>query len=304
MTFSQGSRAQLTYVIEATFGTTPGSPTMISLPYNSCSLNVTKDSLESAELRSDRQVDIFRHGARRVEGDIEVDFRADDFDDFLEGAMQSSFDTDNMLVIGTTERTFSIEQGFLDIDKYRIFTGLAVSSMSMTVASNAMVTATFGFVGKDGDVSGTTVDSAPTDASGNQPYDGNNFIGSVKEGGPTIANVTSVEFTLENNISPAFVIGSATTPDLASGRARITGTITAHLQDSTLIDKFIDETESEFEFTLDDNVSGNNYRFWFPRIKYNGADTPVQDEGHIFVTLPFVALLDSVENTEMLIQKI
>lgn len=304
MAFAQGSRSRLTYIVENTFGTTPGSPSMVTLPFNTHSMTLNKTALESPEIRSDRQRDIFRHGARQIEGDIEVDFRADDFDDLLESAMFSAFDTDNYLRIGTTLKHLSIEDGALDIDQYRLFTGCTVNTFAMNVSANAIVTATFGIIGKDMTVSGTSVDASPTASSGNQPYDGNNFIGNVKEGGVSIATITSIEFSLENGITPAMVIGSTTTPELGYGRAMLSGTISAYFNNATLMNKFINETESEIEFTLDDNVSGNAYRFWFPRVKYNGADVPVSGEDHRMISIPFVGLLDSVEQSELVIQKL
>lgn len=306
MSFAQGSRSRLAYVVETSFGVTPGSPNLTLLPFNSHTLSLSKDTLESGEIRSDRMVDIARHGAYQVQGNIEVDFRADDYDDLIESAMFSTFDTDNIIRIGTTQKFLTIEDGALDIGRYQTYTGMGVNSFAMTVQNNAIVKATFGLMGKTMAVASATIDTdgTVTDSSGNQPYDGNNYIANVNEAGSPIANVTSVEFTLENNMNPAFVIGSPACADMGYGRARITGTMTAHFENNTLLDKFINEVESELEFTLDDNISGNAYRFWFPRIKFNGGDIPVSDESHRFITMPFVALRDSVEDTELLIQKI
>lgn len=303
MSFAQGSRSRLTAVTEVTFGTTPGTPSMVVVPFNTHSLNLSKDTLESAEIRSDRQIDIYRHGASKIEGEIDVDFRADDYDDFLESVMFNTFDSDAILRVGTTMKHFSLEDASLDIAQYRLFTGCTANKLSMSVKNNSIVTANFGFIGKNMTVSGSSADASPTDSSGNQPYDGNTFTSSVKEGGVSTAIVSSIEFTLENGITPAFVIGATTTPELGYGRCRVTGTVTAYYQDTTALNKFINETESELEFTLDDGVSGNAYRFWFPRVKYNGGDVPVQNESHRMITLPFIALLDSVEDTELLIQK-
>lgn len=302
MAFAQGSRSDLTYVVESTFGTTPATPNMTKIPYNTHSLDLSKEVLESAEIRSDRLTDVNRHGARQIGGDIEVEFRATDYDDLIESALFSTFSA-NVIKVGTTLKHLSIEDRALDIDQYRLFKGCTVNTFGMNVQANNMVTATFGIIGKDATISGTSVDATPTEASGNDPYDGNNFVSSITEGGSAISIVTGLEFTLENNIDPTFVIGSTSTPQLEYGRANITGTLTAYFEDASLINKFLDETESELQFVLDDSVTGNQYTFYFPRIKYNGAPVPVNDEQSRVLSLPFVALRDSVEETNIKITK-
>lgn len=212
MAFGQGARSQLVYVVESTFGTTPGSPVMLTLPINSHSLNLEKAALESAEIRSDRQVSVFRHGNKTVSGNIEVELRADDFDDLLEAALFDNFDSSNVLKAGTTFQSLSIEDGALDIDQYRLFTGCAVNSMAINVVPNEIITATFGMVGKGMSISGSPADASPTAASGNDPFD--SFSGTINEGGSAIANVSALTLNIENSIEPAFVIGNAETPQM------------------------------------------------------------------------------------------
>lgn len=302
MTFAQGSRSGLSYVVESTFGTTPGSPNMIELPFNTHSLDLSKTSLESAEIRSDRQTKTYRHGMKKTAGDIAVDFRADDYDDLLESAFQGAF-TLGVLKVGTTRKYVSIEDRALDISVYRLFTGCAVNTLSMNFAADQIITATFGMVGKTMTQSGSSVDSSPTSASTNEPFDGNNFVSSIKEGGGAITTVTQCEFNLNNNMNPTQTIAATSTTFLESGRAQITGTLTAYFEDSSLINKFINETESSLEIILDDGVSGNGYTFYFPRIKYSGAPVPVSNEQSRMIQAPFVALYDSTLQTNLRLTK-
>lgn len=301
MAFAQGARSGLSYVAESTFGTTPSSPSMITLPYNTHSLDLTKERLQSAEIYSDRMPRIDRHGNRTASGDIVVELRDSDYDDLIESAMFSTFDSSGVMKIGTTEKYLTIEDSATDIDQYRVFTGMGVSSMNVNVAPNQMVRCTFGLVGADMSVSGTSLDATPTDPSGGEPFD--SYSGSIKEGGSTIATLTSIDFTLNNAFSPAFVIGSDAAPCLEFGRANIEGSLTAYFEDASLINKFLNETESSLEFTADDPVSGGAYTFLFPRIKINGASTPVANEQSRVITLPFVALYDNTEETNLKLTK-
>ena len=301
MAFAQGARSQLIYVVESTFGTTPGSPVMLTLPINSHSLNLEKAGLESAEIRSDRQVAVFRHGNKTVSGEIEVEFRADDYDDLLESALFGEFTTAGVLKLGTTFKSLSIEDGALDISQYRLFTGCAVNTFNMSLVPNEIVTAQFGMIGKGMAISSSSADSSPTAATNDDPFD--SFSGSINEGGSSIATISALELSVENNIEPAFVIGSAETPQLEYGRGRVTGQVTAYFEDATLINKFLNETESSLDFTLSSTVTGDSYTFDIPKLKYSGSNVPLVDEQSRLVTLPFVGLYDSSEATSLKVTK-
>lgn len=289
MPFAQGSRSQLTYILESVFNTTPASPNMMLLPLNAHTVALQKQAIESDEIRSDRQIAVFRHGNKSVEGTIDVEFRALDYDELLEGVMFGDFDSAGDLRLGTTLKSFSFEDGALDINEYRVFTGCYVNTLSMNLAPNAMVTASFGIVGAGADpISASSIDATPVAAQSDEPYD--TFSGTIKEGGTTIASISSLDFTIENSVSPAFVLGTDTAPQMEYGRGRVTGTISAYFEDEVLLNKFINETETSIEFTL---AGTTNYTFQFPRIKYSGGDVPLDSEQSRFISLPFIALYEA-----------
>lgn len=265
MAFAQGSRSELSHVAEVTFGTTPTTPTMVALPFNTHSLTLGKERVQGNEIQADRIPRVDRHGNRSISGDIVVDLRADDFDDLLESAFFSAFDSSGDLTIGTTPKYFSIEDRALDIAQYRLFTGCAVNSLGVSIAPNQMVTSTFGLVGKDMTQSATSVDDTPTAASSNQPFD--SYSGSITEGGSSIATITSIDFTITNSLAPTFVVGSASTPQLEYGRATVEGTLTAYYEDATLINKFLNETASTLVVAVADPGAANTYTFNFPEVQ-------------------------------------
>ena len=83
MPFSQGSRSGLSYVAETVFGTTPGTPALIQLPYTTHSLDLTKDRVTGNDIQPDRMPRVDRHGNRTMSGDIVADLRKADYDPFL-----------------------------------------------------------------------------------------------------------------------------------------------------------------------------------------------------------------------------
>ena len=301
MAFAQGSRSSLSFITESTFGTTPAG-NFTNLPFSTHSLNLTKDRVAGNDIQADRMARVDRHGNRQVGGDIVVDLRDGDFDVFLESAMLNTWAT-NVLKVGTTPKFMSIEDYAADIDQARVFTGMSVSTMGISLAPNQMVTTTFGMVGKDMTMSAT--EKTQDAASGAQPFDaysGDISIGNV--GGATaVAIVTALDFTLNNSYAPTFVIGDDSAPSLEYGRAEVEGTLTAYFEDAALINRFLNETETEIEVSVDDPTGANSYTFSFPRVKINSADVGVDGPTSRMISMSFVALYDATEGTNLKITR-
>ena len=305
MPFSQGSRAGLSYVVESTFGTTPATPSLIQLPYTTQSLNLSKERVTGTDIQPDRMLRVDRHGNRTAAGDIVADLRKADYDPFLESAFFNTFST-NVLKVGTTPKFFSIEDAATDITQFRLFTGMAVSSLAVSIRPNQMVTGTFSMVGKDMSISGTSVDATKTASSGNAPFDaysGALSIGDAGGGLSAAAIVTGIDFTINNALAPTFVVGASTTPQLEYGMATVEGTITAYFEDAALINRFLNETETALQVVVDDPTGSSDYTWLFPRVKINGADVPVDNPTSRIITLPFVALYDSTEASNIVLTR-
>ena len=301
MAFAQGSRSSLSFITESTFGTTPAG-NFTNLPFSTHSLNLTKDRVAGTDIQADRMARVDRHGNRQVGGDIVVDLRDGDFDAFLESAMLNTWAT-NVLKVGTTPKFFSIEDYAADIDQARVFTGMSVSTIGISLAPNQMVTTTFGMVGKDMTMSAT--EKTQDAASGAAPFDaysGDISIGNVGGAAP-VAIVTALDFTLNNSYAPTFVIGDDSAPSLEYGRAEVEGTLTAYFEDAALINRFLNETETEIEVSVDDPTGANSYTFSFPRVKINSADVGVDGPTSRMISMSFVALYDATEGTNLKITR-
>ena len=301
MAFAQGSRSSLSFITESTFGTTPAG-NFTNLPFSTHSLNLTKDRVAGTDIQADRMARVDRHGNRQVGGDIVVDLRDGDFDAFLESAMLNTWAT-NVLKVGTTPKFMSIEDYAADIDQSRVFTGMSVSTMGISLAPNQMVTTTFGMVGKDMTISAT--EKTQNAASGAAPFDaysGDISIGNVG-GASAVAIVTALDFTLNNSYAPTFVIGDDSAPSLEYGRAEVEGTLTAYFEDASSINRFLNETETEIEVSVDDPTGANSYTFSFPRVKINSADVGVDGPTSRMISMSFVALYDTTEETNLKITR-
>lgn len=300
MAFAQGSRSRLAYGVESTFGT--AASTYTNVPFNTHSLNLTKDRVAGNEIQPDRMPRVDRHGNRQTAGDIVVDLRDGDYDDLIASAMLSAWSSD-VIKVGTTPKFLTFEDYASDIDQARLFTGCAVNTMAVSLAPNQMVTTTFGIVGKDMTISATEKTVAA--ASGAAPFDsysGDLAIGNVG-GSSAVAIVTGMDFTLTNSFAPTFVIGDDSAPSLEYGRAEVEGTLTAYFEDAALINRFLNETETEIEVSVDDPTGSNAYTFLFPKVKINSADVGVDGPTSRIISLSFVSLYDSTESSNLVITR-
>lgn len=300
MSFATGGFSGINYVAESVWGTTPTTPDMVALRNTGTSLVLSKDSFQSEELRSDRQISDLRHGTQQTSGDINFELSYGEFDPFIEAALFGTWAT-NELKAGTDEHFFTVEREQTDISQYGVFTGCYINTMNLSIAANAIVTGSFGIVGKEASYSGTPLDADPTASQTASPFD--SFTGELKEGGATIAVVTSIDLTIDNGVEPTFVVGSNTSARNVAGRSNVTGTVTAYWEDASLLNKFINETESSIELTLGNGTS-ESYVIELPRIKYSGGDNSVSDEGPIEISMPFQALYDDTEDTNIVITRI
>lgn len=84
---SDSSRHALYAIPEVTYGVTPTSPAFKTIRHTGATLNITKGSFESEELRSDRQITDSRHGVRAGGGEIQAELSYGSLDDLLEAVL-------------------------------------------------------------------------------------------------------------------------------------------------------------------------------------------------------------------------
>lgn len=301
MTIATGSRHNLAYVLESTFGTTPSSPGFTPIRHTGTTLGLSKDAVESEELREDRQIAHFRHGNKSVTGDINFEMSYGGLDALIEATLCGSWAT-NVLKAGTTRRSFTVERYHQDISKYLRSTGCQFNYMSLNVAPNSMVTGSFGVIGSGFTTSGSALGSSTYSAeTTTAPFD--SFTGSITEGGSAIAVITALELQIDNGMEALYVVGSADTLLPSIGKSSVTGSVTAYFENTALIDKFINETSSAIQFTLTD-AAGNDYIFSLPNIKYNSGNPEVSGPEAITVTLDFVALYNSSDASQIKITRV
>ncbi len=309
---SDGSRHSMYAVEETVRGTTPNNPALELVRITGTTLGLGKDSLQSQEIRSDRQIADFRQGANQVNGDINFELSYGSFDKLLLGALVGANWAADTPVSGTdqakagvTRHYFSFLRHFSDLPgfPYFIYRGCEINSMQLTIAANAIITGVFSVVGSSqtllADLSTLGTPTFPTPPA-TAPLD--SFTGELKEGGATIGVVTEITLNLQNGIAPRFVVGSKNSILPSMARSNLTGQLTVFFEDATMINKFINEEGSSVEFTLPDG-EGNMQTHIIPNIIYTGGKPDVTGEGPISLAMPFQAKLDPATGTNYIIQR-
>jgi hypothetical protein len=304
MPFAQKTRSRLSYIPETDYGETPPAGNFTELPYTGSTLNLTKERLQSETIFSDRMVRTDRHGNKSVTGDITFELGAGNFDDMLEAVMMSTWSGSDELKVGTLLRTFTFQDHLVDIDQARLFTGCGISGATFSFAPNTVINTTLNVVGSDSSVS--EVERAVDPTTVNQPFDsyqGSLELGDVGGAFSGINCITSIELSINNGFEPAFVVGSDASQQLIYGDANIEGSITAYFEDLTLYNRFVTETEPALEIKVSDPGAANTYTFLLPRAKFNGAEAPVSGGNSRMLTIPFVGLRDTTEESPLVIYR-
>lgn len=207
----------------------------------------------------------------------------------------TSFDTvGNKLLCGTVQRSFTIEQLFGDVDVSELYTGMRVGSGAFRIPPNGMATASFGFQGQNMQI----LDGANSPYfSGPDPVGTDGIFagpqGSLRFGGAERGVVTGIDLNVDLSLSADPVVGRDTVPNIFYGTTSVSGNVSAYLEDKSLIDVFVNETEVELISTLTESgtVAPIDFmNFVMPRIKLGGATKTVGAQGGVIATFPFTAL--------------
>ena len=208
-----------------------------------------------------------------------------------------------VLKAGTGRRSFTIERQFTNIatPEWHGFKGCEANTLALEVAPDAIVTANFGFIGqaqeaiREAIISGATYEDNYT----TEPMD--SFSGIVTEGGGASAVVTSISPNIDNGISQNYVVGSVDTIKPSRGKINVSGSMTVFYESKALLEKFQNETESALVFTL--VMNSQTYQFDLPRIVYTGGKPDVPDDQAISLTMPFQAIYDATEASNIVITR-
>ena len=208
---------------------------------------------------------------------------------------------------GHTNDSYTFENWYSDISQSEVFTGLRPSNFSVSLPATGLVTADFGFMGKNLEQSGAVrYFTTPTAAGTTGIFAA--VQGAMIVNGSAAACITSADFSVDRNMEAAQCVGSNFASEIFAGRITASGNLSAYFSDGTLRDYFANETPVTLVMALTTSTEKNAdvVTFTFGRVKFSGSSVADAAAG-LVQSIPFTALLtgentNGIENTTVFVQ--
>ncbi len=295
----QGSRTQIIFDTETTYGLAPVAPNAFVLPYVSESVKQTRNLVTSKTIRNDRNPCPPARGNVEVSGDINFEL-SPQYGRLFKHIFGTSATTggsapySHKFTISDLPVGMTIEKQFTDlaVDKFFQYMGCKVNSFKLTARTEGMIDCTVGLMGKKEVVSGESFDATATDL-GHTPFDA--MDASIAEGAVELATVTEIDFSLENGLDGGNYVIDRTGQrrTLPAGTSRVSGTVRAVFEDVALYNKAINNTETSLSAafvkgTGTGATAGNEkFTLYVPELIFSPSAPVVSGPAGVVVELPF-----------------
>jgi len=221
-----------------------------------------------------------------------------------------------LLTTGITLPTFTLEEGFEDVSEYHNTKGAKINSMNISIAPDSVITGSLDFIGQKYSPfsaqwqtpgtpgTGASIASSVTDGNTNDVFD--SYTGSFIFDGVDVDQnaavlITSLDFTLANDVGRRYAILDRDAKSLYQGRITCTGSVSAYFPNAFLSAKFDNETEFEMRVRLED-LDGNSYLFGWPKTKFT-SDTKSVSETDVTLSMDVIMLGGDAFYNTMYIKK-
>lgn len=296
---AQNALRQFAYVAETTFGNTPVNPAMQLFAPNSYAADPTSETLDSGAITPHRQLTFSRRGNVGAEGSMTVELAHSKWDWVFENLFRNTFSA-NVLKPGNTQTSFTIEEGWTDANLYSVARGVRFNTMTLKATTDTLVTCDFGFMAADvAAVSGTPLDATP-----NAPVVGDSMFhegGTITEGGSNAAFITAINFTVSNNMTGNYALGSSAYRSFSDGRFTVEGTVTAYFESAALFNKYRNSTTSSISATF--TAGSDTLTFTLPNVTYTSGIRERGGDGPTLVTLGFKGVYSTSDAASIVITR-
>lgn len=209
------------------------------------------------------------------------------------------------VVNGTNLRTYTIQREYEDVGTtFSRLAGMAIDQWAMNVATEAVITGSFTFVGSTETSSATDLDSGtkvePPDTQVLNPVD---HVSEIFEDEATFG-VTSWTMALANNLRRRLQVSTLGAISLGAGQVQVSGTIQSYFTSVTHSDKFLNHTTTSLALVFqDDNNRG--YIIDLPAVKLSaGARVAGGQNTDVINDMGYEAFRDATEGITIRVVKI
>lgn len=192
-----------------------------------------------------------------------------------------------------TDDSFTFEQWYSDIAQSEVFTGVKLSSASVSLPATGLVTVDFSAMGKDLAQTGTTQHYGSAVAAGTSGIFAS-VQGALLVNGSEAGCITDASIQIERATENATCVGSNSISEMFVGKISVTGSLSVYFSDATMRDYFDNETEVTIVLALTTSEAKNAdaISIVLPRVKFGSASAADAELG-ITQSIDFTALLNS-----------
>jgi hypothetical protein len=297
MTQQTGALAKILIGLESAFKTiaTEG----FVMPISSCSVKGSKNQIIPATITGNLNPVEPLDGNVSVAGQIVVPVDSLVFWYWLRLALGdpvttgSSSPWTHTFKAGNTRSSFTLEYQYteLDLNRYFQYTGCKISGMSLSAGDDGELIASFDVVGAVETIATSSFDLSPTTLTMARMK---NSQLTMTEGGSTISNAKLADLNINFNLDTSnYVIGGGgVLGSLPDGIYSVSGNLNALFEDTTLLEKALDSTESAVVLTFTVSASAILV-LTFPEIKYTPSSPGVDGPQGMLISLPFAGYYDN-----------
>ncbi len=298
---NRGSTSQLTVIKEATAGTTPATPTMLEMPFNSFTPKATVNTIRSGQIRSHPYTDKMLLGRFTHDFGLEVELQGAVHDTLLETFFGGTI-TAKALAMADALKSLTIEEK-VKTGVFNQWTYGVLSSLSISAAAGDTTPVKMSFNGKmrTGTLdAAATLATVVTAAANTDPF---TFIDATLTVAANATPVASGTINFDRNIEDLMLLGSALPREFIPGETTCSGTITVPYDDtgnasgatmSTILTGF---TDAALVFNFGNSGNTVFRKFTMPKTKFVSLGRSISDRGMRMQEVNWEAYYDPTSTT-------
>jgi len=300
---ARGYKSRLVLDFETAFKTDPSTPAGHIMPFNSYSVQGSRNKESANTIRGRRDPVAPFDGNESVDGPLVVPVDVRNIGLWLKALLGAPDSTDNgdgtydhVYSISDSQPSMVLETRLSDntsVIKYIKHNGCKLNSLEISAGGDGELVANLNIMGAAEALGDSAYDSDPTELSFQRFR---NFQATLKEGGSALTG-TATNMTLNvaaNLDGDQYTIGdNGTRGDISEGLMGLSGSIDALFKDTSaaMLQKAIDSTETSLELAFEDS-NGNSLTFTLPELQFAQQGPTVDGPQGVRISLPFQAYYD------------
>lgn len=200
----------------------------------------------------------------------------------------------SLIANGAVLKTFTFEHALTDVSQFLAFTGMQTDMFSLDVQVGAIVTGSFGFMGRGHTINGaTTLPGSPVLSQSLEVMNAVTDIGVVYEAGTNLLSSTSfikgMKLDVKNNLRGQKAIATFGNAGVGIGELALSGSLEVYFQDATYYNKWLNGTTTSLAIGMADAL-GNGYLVEMDKVQFkDGALNLGANNTDVMLSLPFNA---------------